>query len=255
MMFMRGLSKTIRFRMRICGSVGFLAVFAVIGFVESVRHTGRTALVSDVLMEFTVEETEYGVFVLFFNVERPWILPGQAELTVKRLRGTRNLLPGGFRVREYDSKPSGRIVKLAPPHDLIIDWANGERARVSVPDPTPATRNTEVRWIKGGRALRWSGRPLVSRGLDTLDVHVEPRLDISTGVQFVGSRVLHRSWMLVAGLVVVFGVTSNWSWLRPIRRHQCPMCRYDLRGSVGRETGCPECGWNRAQGDDNKAPN
>lgn len=244
-----------RLQMRIWGSVVLCAVFVTIGFIESVRHTGRTALVSDVLMEITVDETEYGVFVLFYNVERPWISPGQAELTIKRLRGTRNLLPGRLRVREYDSTPSGRIVQFTPPHDLIIEWANGERAGVSVPEPDSAAIRSEVRWAKGGRALRWSGRPLVSRGLDTLDIHVETQLDISTGARFVWSRVLYRSWMLAAGLVVVFGVTSNWSWLRPIRRHQCLMCRYDLRGSGGREAGCPECGWNRAQGDDNKAPN
>lgn len=44
------------------------------------------------------------------------------------------------------------------------------------------------------------------------------------------------------GYVFFFLLTKEQLWIR-LRPHQCPECRYDLRGNP--DSGCPECGWNR----------
>ena len=47
---------------------------------------------------------------------------------------------------------------------------------------------------------------------------------------------------------VFFGFTGAKRFIRS-KRGRCPRCGYDLRGAPGLAAGCPECGWNRPQGE------
>jgi len=48
----------------------------------------------------------------------------------------------------------------------------------------------------------------------------------------------------------------HWIWaIRHPDKTICPICKYDLRGSGGREAGCPECGWERAEGEGKSGDN
>jgi len=136
-----------------------------------------------------------------------------------------------------------KVIEFVGNRAIAVQNSTGENEvleNVSIrqqPAPRPA-----VQWCTSGDSIRL--RDHSNWGRLTIEDRWSGFGIVKWILVVIWSNILEIAIPPAILILVMIGADS---WLKRSvpRTHQCPKCKYDLTGTGGRDTGCPECGWNR----------